>query len=147
VGADGTGNQDQVFKTGIALSQRPAHEIVPALAGGDRDACAIVAGIDLDPARGHHHDTAVVVAGEKHVAAFAEHQCRRIQRGQQFGQRAGIIESGKLSRLRIHAQGVVRGEAGVLRNGPRCACRHAHAAVAHWPRMASTHSPIRRGPR
>jgi hypothetical protein len=72
-GADGAGDQRQVFQAGPALRQRPLHEVVPVLAGAGAHVPGVGVLADQRAAgNGHVQHQAVEVAGEHQVAAAAE---------------------------------------------------------------------------
>ncbi len=105
-GADGAGNEDEVFQAGVALAQGPAHEVVPALSRGHADQHAIVALEGLDAARRHRQDGAVEITLDEQVAAFAEHEDLARLHGrvrQQLGDFRRVAHLGKQFCACIHA--------------------------------------------
>ena len=134
-------DQRQVLQPRPALGQRPAHEVVPVLAGAGLDDPGLGLGaqqasagqVDLE------HD-AGEVAGEHHVAAAAEHQARRARPVGLIDQRAclvGVAHMHQPRRARPQAEGV---EAGELRPANiRCRVHvSARHAVRHRPARPSS---------
>ncbi len=130
-GAHGAGNQDQVFEPGVALPQRPAHEVVPAFAGGDGDARAVAIALHLHAAGRHQQHGAVEVAGEQHVAALAQHQQTTTAHSgeiQQLGQLGRVADIRQQGRPRVDTQGIQPRQRGVLDQG---IAAHVHALNRH----------------
>ena len=103
-GADGAGNQAEVFQPGKTLGQRVLHERMPRFARFrlDHHATAIVAE-HADAARGHAQYQRRNIRREQQVAAAADHQQRHVM-GRGIGQRFAdiVITVGFGKQLRAH---------------------------------------------
>ncbi len=142
-GTDGAGDQDQVFQSGIAPAQRPAHEVIPAFAGGDADQHARVVVEHLDASRRHRDHGAGVIAGEQHVAALAQYQQVARTHGrvsEQLRQCTGVMHFRQQRRACRDAQRIARGQRRVL---DQRVAAHGDALRCHAGAPACRGSPPR----
>ena len=153
-GADGAGNQRQVFQPGQAFGQRPHHQFVPDHAGTGADhgmVGTVLEDRDLAVVEAQHG--AFRIGGEQHVAAAAQHQQRRRRhRGQGLGQRGRVAHAQQPWRAGGDVEGIEGMQRGVCGQRPGCSVCHSGATAprdgaSRRRRMASTHSPISAGPR
>jgi hypothetical protein len=146
-GADAARNQRQVFQAVQMVRKCPVHQRVPVLGRrGAHQRTVIILFDDVDAAMlgAQHHG--IGVASEQHVAAFSQQQQRPLADTrviEQIGHGVGTVQTCQQRRTDGHSKRIGGTQVGV---GLQREARLGHAARS-MPRKASTHSPIRAGPR
>ncbi|MNT22204.1 hypothetical protein D3C72_1575800 [compost metagenome] len=117
-GADGAGNQAEVFQAAQPLLQTPEHQGMPGLSRlGFQQHIDPVIAEDADAAAGHAQHQCIDVAGQQQVAAAAYGQQRQTTldcQGQGFPHLVIVAGFGEQPRLHVDPKGVVGLEGKIL---------------------------------
>ena len=154
-GPRGAGDEGEVFQPGQALFQRPHHQRMPRCAGAGADDHVIQVVPDdggVAIAQTQHH--AFGVGCEQQVAAAAQRQqgpARHLRQRQYVGQGGRVDDLHQQRRVRGDMEGIAVAQVGMFGQLPAGRAHRGatgpRLGASRRRRMASTHSPIRSGPR